>query len=42
MKTFKRYYLQLTGSRRRQFKRVVMQRTGWSNSTFYYPLKILN
>ena len=28
--------MQLSGSRRRNFKRVVMQRTGWSNSTFYY------
>lgn len=36
MKTFKTYYLQLTGTRRRKFKHQVMQRTGWSNSTFYY------
>jgi hypothetical protein len=36
MKSFKNYYMQLSGSRRRNFKRVVMQRTGWSNSTFYY------
>ena len=36
MKAFKNYYLQLTGTRRRQFKHQVMQRTGWSNSTFYY------
>lgn len=36
MKSFKSYYMQLSGSRRRNFKRVVMQRTGWSNSTFYY------
>ena len=42
MKTFKRYYLQLTGSRRRQFKRVVMQRTGWSKSTFYYKCEHAN
>jgi hypothetical protein len=28
--------MQLSGSRRRNFKRAVMQRTGWSNSTFYY------
>ncbi|MBQ6978066.1 MAG: hypothetical protein IJQ18_05495 [Paludibacteraceae bacterium] len=36
MKSFKSYYEQLCGSRRRNFKRLVMQRTGWSNSTFYY------
>lgn len=36
MKSFKNYYMQLSGSRRRNFKRVVMQCTGWSNSTFYY------
>jgi len=36
MKSFKNYYMQLSGSRRRNFKRAVMQRTGWSNSTFYY------
>lgn len=42
IKSFKRYYLQLTGSRRRQFKRVVMQRTGWSNSTFYYKCEHAN
>lgn len=36
MKDFKNYYQQLTGSRRRKFKQQVMQRTGWSNSTFYY------
>ena len=42
MKTFKRYYLQLTGTRRRQFKRQVMQRTGWSNSTFYYKCEHAN
>ena len=36
MKAFKRYYLQLSGSRKRMFKHQVMQRTGWSNSTFYY------
>lgn len=36
MKTFKLYYLQLSGSRKRQFKQQVMLRTGWSNSTFYY------
>ncbi len=36
MKSFKSYYEQLYGSRRRNFKRLVMQRTGWSNSTFYY------
>ncbi len=36
MKTFKYYYLQLSGTRRRRFKNLVMERTGWSNSTFYY------
>ena len=36
MKSFKSFYEQLYGSRRRQFKNQVMQRTGWSNSTFYY------
>ena len=30
------FYLQLPAPKRKNFKQTVMQRTGWSNSTFYY------
>ncbi len=36
MKTFRTFYLQLPNTRRKEFKKDVMKRTGWSNSTFYY------
>jgi len=36
MISFKPFYLALGYKRRQAFKRQVMIRTGWSNSTFYY------
>jgi len=36
MKSFRLFYLQLSDPRRKVFKKEVMARTGWSNSTFYY------
>ena len=30
------FYLQLPAPKRKNFKQTVMQRTGWSNPTFYY------
>ena len=36
MISFKLFYLALGYKRRQAFKRQFMNRTGWSNSTFYY------
>lgn len=33
---FRNFYLQLPSPKRKTFKQSVMERTGWSNSTFYY------
>lgn len=36
MNYLRNFYLQLPSPKRKNFKQTVMQRTGWSNSTFYY------